>query len=101
MTATRRDLLTAALTTAAGVAVTAGQARAEEPDHDHDHQAVPSDPALRAKALESVLVAKGLVDRAALDAVVDTYEHKVGPHLGAQVVARAWTDSAFKQRLLA
>jgi nitrile hydratase len=46
------------------------------------------------------LVAKGLVDRAALDAVIDTYEHKVGPRRGAQVVARAWTDPAFKQRLL-
>jgi nitrile hydratase len=102
MTTTRRDLLTAALTTAAGVAVTAGQVRAEgpEPDHDHDHQAVPSDPALRAKALESVLVAKGLVDRAALDALVDTYEHQIGPRNGARVIAHAWVDSAYKQRLL-
>ena len=100
MTTTRRDLLTAALTTAAGVAVTAGQVRAGEPDHDHDHQAVPSDPALRAKALESVLVAKGLVDRAALDALVDTYEHQIGPRNGARVIARAWVDAAYKQRLL-
>jgi len=100
MTTTRRDLLTAAITTAAGVAVTAGQIRAEEPDHDHDHQAVPSDPALRVKALESLMVAKGLVDRAALDALIDTYEHKVGPRNGARVVARAWVDPAFKQRLL-
>jgi nitrile hydratase len=61
---------------------------------------VPSGPALRAKALESLLVEKGLVDRAALDALVDTYEHKVGPRNGARVVARAWTDPAFKQRLL-
>jgi nitrile hydratase len=61
---------------------------------------IPSDPALRAKALESLLVEKGLVDRAALDALVDTYEHKVGPRNGARVVARAWTDPAFKQRLL-
>ncbi|HYL36967.1 MAG TPA: nitrile hydratase subunit alpha [Bryobacteraceae bacterium] len=68
--------------------------------HDHDHQAVPSDPALRVKALESLLVEKGLVDRAALDALVDTYEHKVGPRNGAQVVARAWVDPAYKQRLL-
>jgi hypothetical protein len=82
-TTTRRDLLTAALTTTAGVAVTAGQARAEERDHDHDHQAAPSDPALRVKALESLMVAKGLVDRAALDALIDTYEHKVGPRNGA------------------
>jgi nitrile hydratase subunit alpha len=99
-TTTRRDLLTAAVTTAAGVVVTAGQAKAEEPDHDHEHQAVPSDPALRVKALESLMVAKGLVDRAALDALIDTYEHKVGPHNGARAVARAWVDPAFKQRLL-
>ena len=101
MTATtRRDLLTAALTTAAGIAVTTSQVRAEEPDHGHDHQAVPSDPALRVKALESLMVAKGLVDRAALDALIDTYEHKVGPRNGARVVARAWVDPAFRQRLL-
>ncbi len=100
MTTTRREVLTAALTTAAGVAVTGGQARAEAPDHDHDHQAIPSDPALRAKALESVLVAKGLVDRVALDALVDTYEHQIGPRNGARVIAHAWVDSAYKQRLL-
>jgi nitrile hydratase subunit alpha len=70
-------------------------------DHDHDHQAVPSDPALRAKALESLLVEKGLVDPAALDALIDTFEHKVGPRNGARVVARAWVDPAYRQRLLA
>jgi nitrile hydratase len=69
-------------------------------DHDHDHQAVPSDLTLRVKALESLLVEKGLVDRAALDAVVDTYETKIGPRNGAQVVARAWVDPAYKKRLL-
>jgi len=69
--------------------------------HDHEHQAVPSDPALRVKALESLLVQKGLVDPAALDALIDTYEHKVGPRNGARVVARAWADPAYKQRLLA
>src|SRR5438132_5761696 len=68
--------------------------------HYHDHQAVPSNLALRVKALESLLVEKGLVDRAALDALVDTYEHKVGPRNGARVVARAWVDPAYKQRLL-
>ncbi len=68
--------------------------------HDHDHQAVPSDPTLRVKALESLLVEKGLVDPAALDALIDTYEHKTGPRNGAKVVARAWTDPAYKQRLL-
>ena len=69
-------------------------------DHDHDHQAVPSDPALRVKALESLLVEKGLVDPAALDALIDTYENKIGPRNGARVVARAWVDPAFKQHLL-
>src|SRR5438309_6250831 len=68
--------------------------------HHHDRQAVPSDPALRVKALESLLVEKGLVDPAALDALVDTYENKVGPRNGAQVVARAWVDADYKRRLL-
>ena len=69
-------------------------------DHNHDHQDVPSDLALRVKALESLLVEKGLVDSAALDALIDTMEHKVGPRNGARVVARAWVDSAYKKRLL-
>ena len=73
---------------------------AQEHDHDHDHQAIPSDMTLRVKALESLLVEKGLVDRAALDAIVDTYEHKVGPHIGAHIVAHAWLDPEFKRRLL-
>jgi len=68
--------------------------------HDHEHQALPSDPALRTRALESLLIEKGLVDRAALDALVDAYENKIGPRNGARVVARAWVDPAFKQRLL-
>ncbi|HMD63659.1 MAG TPA: nitrile hydratase subunit alpha [Stellaceae bacterium] len=70
-------------------------------DHDHDHQEVPPDPALRVMALESLLVEKGLVDPAALDALIDTYEHKVGPRNGARVVARAWLDPEYKKRLLA
>jgi nitrile hydratase len=57
--------------------------------------------ALRVKSLESLLVEKGLVDSAAVDALVDTYEHKIGPRNGARVVARAWVDPAYKQRLLA
>ena len=69
--------------------------------HEHDHgQEVPSDLALRVKALESLLVEKGVVDPAALDALIDIYEHKVGPRNGARVVARAWVDPAYKQRLL-
>src|SRR6202007_2336766 len=75
-------------------------AHAQDHSHDHDHQVVPSDPTLRVKALESLLVEKGLVDPAALDALIDTYEHKTGPRNGARVVARAWTDPAYKQRLL-
>jgi nitrile hydratase len=71
-------------------------------DHDHDHgQEPPSDMALRVKALESLLVEKGIVDAAALDAIIDTYEHKVGPRNGARVVARAWTDPAYLERLRA
>lgn len=69
--------------------------------HDHDQTQVPSDLALRVQALESLLVDKGLVDPAALDVLVETYEHRVGPRNGAQVVARAWIDPAYKQRLLA
>jgi nitrile hydratase len=69
-------------------------------DHAHDQTEVPSDPALRVKALESLLVDKGLVDPTALDVLVDIYENKVGPRNGAQVVARAWVDPAYKQRLL-
>ena len=61
---------------------------------------MPSDPALRVKALESLLVEKGLVDPEALDVLVDTYENRVGPRNGAQVIARAWVDPAYKQRLL-
>lgn len=71
-------------------------------DHDHDHeQEPPSDIALRVKALESLLVEKGLVDPAALDAIVDHYEHKVGPRNGARVVAKAWSDPAYLERLRA
>jgi nitrile hydratase len=78
----------------------------DAPDHDHDHhhdhgQEPPSDIALRVKALESLLVEKGLVDAAALDAIVDYYETKVGPRNGARVVARSWTDAAYRKRLLA
>lgn len=67
---------------------------------DHQHQLVPSDISLRVESLESLLVEKGLVDPAALDALVDTYENKVGPRNGAKIVARAWMDAAYKTRLL-
>ena len=97
MTTNRRDFLTTAAT-AVGAAMTPDLNHAHQ--HDHEHQAVPSDLALRVKALESLLVEKGLVDRAALDTLIDAYEHKIGPRNGARVVARAWVDPAYKQRLL-
>lgn len=67
--------------------------------HDHDHTEPPSELTLRVKALESLLIDKGLVDPAALDALIDTYETKIGPRNGAQVVARAWHDPVFKRWL--
>src|SRR5881409_1916906 len=69
-------------------------------DHVREHDRPLSGPALRAKALESLLVEKGLVDPKALDELIDTYETKVGPRNGARVVARAWVDPAYKKRLL-
>ena len=69
-------------------------------DHDHDHTEPPSDLELRVKALESLLVEKGLVNPEALNAIIDTYEHKVGPRNGAHVVAKAWADPHFKASLL-
>jgi nitrile hydratase subunit alpha len=98
MSTTRRDFLTTSAT-AAGAAAVPDPARPGH-EHGHDHQVIPSDPTLRVKALESLLVEKGLVDRPALDALIDAYEHKIGPRNGARVVARAWIDPAYKQRLL-
>ena len=70
-------------------------------DHDHDHDSpAMSETALRVKALESLLVEKGYVDPAALDRLIDTYEHKVGPRNGARVVARAWVNPEFRRWLL-
>jgi len=74
--------------------------RPEQPAHAHAHTEPPPEPALRVKALESLLVEKGLVDPEALDALIDTYEHKVGPRNGAHVVAKAWSDAEFKRWLL-
>lgn len=71
-------------------------------DHDHDHDgSALSDVALRVRALESLLVEKGYVDPAALDELIDTYEEKVGPRNGARVVAKAWTEPAYRDWLLA
>jgi nitrile hydratase len=65
-----------------------------------DHTEPPSEPALRVKAIESLLIDKGIVDPDAIDKVIETYEHQVGPRNGAKVVAKAWTDPAYKARLL-
>ena len=74
-------------------------------DHEHDHDREEGSPltetALRVRALESLLVDKGLVDPKTLDALIDTYETKVGPRNGARVVAKAWRDPTYKARLLA
>jgi nitrile hydratase len=73
----------------------------QEHHHDHDeHGSELSEMQLRVRALETVLTEKGYVDPAALDAVIEAYETKVGPHIGARVVAKAWTDPSFKQALL-
>ncbi len=68
--------------------------------HRHLHSHLPSDPALRVKALESLAVERGLVAPETLDAWVEAYADHIGPMRGAQVIARAWTDPAFKARLL-
>ena len=73
---------------------------ATDPDHDHGHDNHLSEMVLRVKALETLLVAKGLVDPAALDAMIDAYENKIGPRNGARVVVKAWTDPAYKARLI-
>lgn len=70
-------------------------------DEDHPHSHLPSDPALRVRALETLLTQKGLIEPAALDAIIDTYQNKIGPQNGAMVVAKAWSDPAFKAALLA
>src|SRR5258708_2168208 len=98
MDASRRGFLGAIGAAVQGSAMAADQQADQQ--QDHQHQLVPSDISLRVKSLESLLVEKGLVDPAALDALVDTYEHKVGPRNGAKMVARAWTDPAYKKRLL-
>ncbi|QBF32759.1 nitrile hydratase subunit alpha [Thalassococcus sp. S3] len=70
----------------------------DDPDHPHTH--LPPDPALRVKALETILVRKGLVEPAALDEIINTYQTRIGPQNGAAVVARAWSDPEFHAALL-
>src|SRR5215510_6318724 len=69
--------------------------------HDHDHGSELSEMQVRVRALESILTEKGYVEPAALDAIIEAYETKIGPHNGARVVAKAWSDPAFRQALLA
>lgn len=98
---------------AAGPVATAKSEAQTVPDmgshHHHSHDEfgspsfslLPSDPALRVKAMETLLLEKGLIDAAAVDALIDQFEHKIGPKIGAGVIAKAWTDPDFKQSLLA
>jgi nitrile hydratase len=100
----RRKFLSGAAAGTAGLVAAPHIASATPADlqaQDQGHQTVPSDVALRVKALESILVEKGMVDPATIDAVIETYESKIGPRNGARVVARAWRDPAFRKRLLA
>ncbi len=64
-------------------------------DHDHPHSLLPSDSALRVRALETLLTRKALVDPTAIDAIIESYEHRIGPQNGARVIARAWSDPRF------
>ena len=101
----RRKFLREAAAGAAGAGMAGGTAGAagramHQQEHDRDHQVVPDDIALRVRALESILIEKEMIDPAQLDAVVDTYENRIGPRNGAEVVARAWSDPDYKARLL-
>ena len=69
-------------------------------DHDHDGGSALSEMELRVRALERILVEKGYVETAALDRIIESYETKVGPHIGARVIAKAWSDAAFRESLL-
>jgi nitrile hydratase len=69
-------------------------------DHDHDHQDPPSEPALRVKALETLLTQRGYIDPARIDETVDQFQNDVGPRNGARVIAKAWMDGAYKARLM-
>jgi nitrile hydratase len=69
-------------------------------EHDHDDGSTLTEMDLRVRALETILVEKGYIETAALDRIVELYETKIGPHIGAQVIAKAWSDPAFRQSLL-
>ena len=72
----------------------------DETNQHEDHEEGPDDITVRVQALERLLTAQGLVDPAAIDALIDTFENRLGPHIGARIAARAWSDPTFKQRLL-
>jgi nitrile hydratase subunit alpha len=78
-----------------------GDPHHDDHDHAHPHDRPLGDTELRVKALEQILTEKGLIDPAAVDLLIETYETRIGPHNGARVVARAWVDREYKQRLLA
>ena len=96
----RRKFLKGAAAATASVVGGGRVAGATPHAHEHEHQTLPSEIALRVRALESVLVDKEMVNPADLDSLIDTYENKIGPRNGARVVARAWVDSDYKARLL-
>jgi nitrile hydratase len=84
-----------------GAAVDEGLAMADDPhSHDHAHGSELSEMQLRVRALETILTEKGYIDPAALDQIVENVETRIGPHIGARIVARAWLDAEFKRRLL-
>src|ERR1700756_3224 len=68
--------------------------------HQHDHASELSEMQLRVRALETILTEKGYIDPKALDVIIDAYETKIGPHIGARIVAKAWIDPDFKHRLI-
>ena len=75
-------------------------AEGDNHSHDHAHSHLPSDPELRVKAVETLLLNKGLIVSKTLDELIDTYENRIGPKNGANVVAKAWVDPEYKKRLL-
>ena len=79
----------------------AGKDHDHDHHHDHDHGSELSETQLRVRALETILTEKGYIDPKAIDAIIEAYETRIGPHNGAKVVARAWADPEFKRALLA
>ena len=68
--------------------------------NNHHHSLLPSDPELRVKTIESLLLSKGLIDPDSIEEIIDLYENKIGPQNGAKVIAKAWTDNEYKKRLI-